>query len=410
MRYGNLLPFVPGGDKGEREGPAMATEPQPTTVQAPSAQPPTAESERPKRGCLRALLIALAIFVGVVLLAAVCAWFAFDAIDRSITEERLSSLSETEAVAALSEAQLQPPDLSQFAYVSSEGLQGPRFEDVTIGEIVLRSSLFESLLDREDGAMASDGFSSYRVVSAFATWRSNYVEVRRFVVQRFVFDTERNAWESTTSELGAAEVTPVRAPNVRAFQDDVVALLRFHNSRLGEQFADAHVTVEDTGLTAEGGTFEALLEKQSTSGLASCRITFAVAWSEVHGWIVTVESVDASGTAGLADAEAAVAITPQPLTATDDPGEPTLLLACHEGDLVRLTGRLELREDQFVLSTEAMRVQMAGRTYVVQGFVVNAPNKALSDRLGQDLTLEGYISAANAFEDAPLSIMLSSVA
>ena len=53
---------------------------------------------------------------------------------------------------------------------------------------------------------------------------------------------------------------------------------------------------------------------------------------------------------------------------------------------------------------------MAGRTYQVSAFVVNAPNMALSESIGKELTLEGYISAANAFEDAPLSVMLSSVA
>lgn len=384
--------------------------PQPT---AQPVQAPLTQANPPKGGCLRAFLIALGIFVGVVLLAAVCAWFAFDAIDRSLTEERLSSLSESQALASLSEAHLEAPDLSQYAYVSADGLQGPRFDDLTIGDIVLRSSLFDGLLVREDeqgDEVPPDSFGSYRVVSAFANWRSNYIEVRRFVVQRFVFDTDRNAWETTTSELGAPTVTPVRAPNVRVFQDDVIPLLRLHNSRLGELFADARVTVEDTGLTAEGGTFEAQLEKGGAYGSVTCRVTFAVEWSEVHGWIVTVASVDAPDTAGLSAAQIdEAAISPQPLTATDDPDEPTLLLSCHEGDLVRLTGRLELREDQFVLRTGAMRVQMGGRAYVVGAFVVNAPNGSLSDRIGQDVTLEGYISAANAFEDAPLSLMLSKV-
>lgn len=374
---------------------------------APAAAP---DGRQKKGGCLKTLLIGLAILVGVVALAAVCAWFAFDAIDRSLTEERLSSLSEAEAVAALSEAHLEPPDLSQYAYVSTEGLQGPRFEDVTVGEIVMRTSLFDSLLSQDDAGEPSEGaFSSYRVVSAFATWRSNYVEVRRFVVQRFVFDSDSNAWQTTTSELGAPEVTPVRAPNVRSFQGEVSALLRLHNSRLGEQFADAHVAVEDTGLTAEGGTFVAVLEKDGSAGVATCRVTFAVEWSDVHGWIVTVQDVEATGAAGLAAVESPPAIAPQPLTSTDDPNEPSLLLACHEGDLVRLTGTLQLRENQFVLETGPMQVQMAGRTYTVSAFVVNAPNMALSESIGKELTLEGYISAANAFADAPLSVMLSSL-
>ncbi len=391
----------------------MASEPQPIPAPAvaPAATPAGAPEGRSKGGCLKALLIGLAMVVGVVALATVCAWIAFDAIDRSLTEERLSSLSETEATAALSSAQLQAPDLSQYAYVSTEGLQGPRFEDVTVGDIVMRTSLFDSLLSQDDDGNPAEGaFSSYRVVSAFATWRSSYIEVKRFVVQRFVFDTEANGWQTTTSELGAPEVTPVRAPNVRSFQDEVVALLRLHNSRLGEQFADAHVSVEDTGLTVDGGTFMALLEKDGPAGAATCRVDFAVEWSDVHGWIVTVESVEATGAAGLAAASAPAAIAPQPLTATDDPDEPELLLACHEGDLVRLTGTLQLRENQFVLETGPMQVRMAGRTYQVSAFVVNAPNMALSESIGKELTLEGYISAANAFEDAPLSVMLSSVA
>ena len=155
----------------------MASEPQPIPAPAvaTAATPAGAPEGRSKGGCLKALLIGLAMVVGVVALATVCAWIAFDAIHRSLTEERLSSLSETEATAALSSAQLQAPDLSQYAYVSTEGLQGPRFEDVTVGDIVMRTSLFDSLLSQDDDGNPAEGaFSSYRVVSAFATWRSSY--------------------------------------------------------------------------------------------------------------------------------------------------------------------------------------------------------------------------------------------
>lgn len=399
----------------EPQGSAIAPAspmPEPMAATGPTPAPPAADGEaRRKGGCLRSLLIALAVFLGVVLLALGLGIFAFDAIDRSLTEERLGNLTESQAIAGLNEATMEPPDLSQFAYVSAEGLTGPRFSDVNVGEIVLRDSLFDSLLAGEAGAAPDDAFSSYRVVSAYAEWRSSYIDVRRFVVQRFVLDNDESSWETTTSELGAVQVTPLRAPNVREFQDDLLPILRFYNSRLAESFADAHVSISADHLDAEGGTFEATFSKDLGSSVASCAVTFAVEWSDAHGWLVTVESVDDSGAGPLEAAEAGsdVAIAPQPLTVTDNPSEPTQLLACHEGDLVSLHGVLELRENQFVLRTALTEVKIAGRVYAVPGFVINAPNQALSSLIGQEASIEGYISVANAFEDLPLSVMMSSV-
>lgn len=378
----------------------MADEAQPVII-VPVGAPPV-EPEPRKGGCLRSLAIAFAVFLGVLLFSGACAWFAFDAIDRSITQERLESLSEREALAALNSAGLEPPDLSQYAYVTADGLQGPRFTDVTIGDTVMRSSLFAALLTNDNAVQLEDPLLSYRVVSAFATWRSSSVEVRRFVVQRFVFDLDKNTWQTTTSELGAPTVTPVRAPNVRNFQEGLIPLLRFYDSRLAEAFADATVRVTSESLTAQGGTFEASLEK----GSAVCVVTYEVRWAEGDGWALAVKEVDASRAGYLPPATAPAAVSPQPL-AGGGQDQPAQQMVCHSGDLVRLTGTLSLRENQFLLNTAYMQVQMDGRTYKVRSFVVNAPTNTLSSLIGQSVTLEGYISAANAFEDAPLSIMYS---
>ncbi len=381
----------------------MADDVQPVIVVPMGAAP--AEPEPRKGGCLRSCAIALIVFVGVLAFSGACAWFAFDAIDRSLTQERLESLSEREALAALNSAGLEPPDLSQYAYVTADGLQGPRFTDVTIGDTVMRSSLFAALLTNDNAVQLEDPFLSYRVVSAFATWRSSAIEVRRFVVQRFVFDLDKNTWQTTTSELGAPTVTPVRAPNVRSFQEGLIPLLRFYDSRLAEAFADATVRVTSESLTAQGGTFEASLEK----GSAVCTVTYEVQWSEADGWILSVKEVDSSRAGRLPAATVPVAITPQPL-AGGGQDQPAQQMVCHAGDLVKLTGTLSLRENQFLLNTAYMQVQLNGRTYKVKSFVVNAPSNTLSSLIGQSVSLEGYISAANAFEDAPLSIMYSAMA
>ena len=379
----------------------MADEAQPVIIMPAGSSP--MEPPPRKGGCLRSLGIALAVFVGVLLFSGACAWFAFDAIDRSITQERLESLSEREALAALNSAGLEAPDLSQYAYVTADGLQGPRFTDVTIGDTVMRSSLFAALLTNDNAVQLEDPFLSYRVVSAFATWRSSSIEVRRFVVQRFVFDLDKNTWQTTTSELGAPTVTPVRAPNVRNFQEGLVPLLRFYDSRLAEAFADATVRVVREDLTAQGGTFVANLEK----GSAVCAVTYEVQWSELDGWLLSVKEVDASRAGYLPAASAPLAMEPQPLPGGGQ-DQPAQQLVCHAGDLVRLSGTLSLRENQFLLNTAYTQVQLNGRTYKVKAFVVNAPSNTLSSLIGQSVTLEGYISAANAFEDAPLSIMYAS--
>ena len=300
----------------------MADDVQPDIVVPMGAAP--AEPEPRKGGCLRSCAIALIVFVGVLAFSGACAWFAFDAIDRSLTQERLESLSEREALAALNSAGLEPPDLSQYAYVTADGLQGPRFTDVTIGDTVMRSSLFAALLTNDNAVQLEDPFLSYRVVSAFATWRSSAIEVRRFVVQRFVFDLDKNTWQTTTSELGAPTVTPVRAPNVRSFQEGLIPLLRFYDSRLAEAFADATVRVTSESLTAQGGTFEASLEK----GSAVCTVTYEVQWSEADGWILSVKEVDSSRAGRLPAATVPVAITPQPL-AGGGQDQPAQQMVCH---------------------------------------------------------------------------------
>ena len=140
-----------------------------------------------------------------------------------------------------------------------------------------------------------------------------------------------------------------------------------------------------------------------------CTVTYEVQWSEADGWILSVKEVDSSRAGRLPAATAPVAITPQPL-AGGGQDQPAQQMVCHAGDLVKLTGTLSLRENQFLLNTAYMQVQLNGRTYKVKSFVVNAPSNTLSSLIGQSVSLEGYISAANAFEDAPLSIMYSAMA
>lgn len=348
---------------------------------------------RNNQGCLRDAAIVGSVILALLLVVGIGASLMFFMTGSTLKQEDMAGLSESKVYADLEALGIPTPDLSGFAYVSSEGLSGPQFDDIDIGSIHYGSA--------KDGRTTP----STRKVTADAEWSNASVQVKRPLTAEFEFGGAEEGWRLSIYTLGEVHATPQRALNVYDLEGDVIPLLRLYDPALGEEFADALIRL-DSNLWKTGGTVKATLTKTVEGEQKECVVTFAVSWSDERGWVVEVASVNGQASGTPPQGESTSATAPEPMPNGEDGAQ---ILYCHEGDLVAITGELALKDGVFVLETPLTTVQMSGRTWTVERFVVTGPTTRLNESVGKNLTVNGYITAAYALDEAPLSLAMVSL-
>ena len=116
------------------------------------------------------------IVIGVIVGAALCIGIGFGAL--GLLNDTLGkkhqapiALSEQTVLTSLNAERLAPPDLSGYAHLSTDNLLGPRYDNLSIGEIA------------DDG-----GSAPHRDVTAVATFDNSYLTISAPLTARFVFD------------------------------------------------------------------------------------------------------------------------------------------------------------------------------------------------------------------------------
>lgn len=347
---------------------------------------------RNNRGCLRDAAIVGSVILALLLVVGIAASFVFFFANNTLKQEDMAGLSESKVYADLEALDISAPDLSNLAYVSSDGLTGPHFESIEVGSIRYGSA--------KDGRVTP----STRTVTANAIWDSPSLNVLRPLTAEFEFVGGDEGWRLTIHTLGEMTVTPQRPLNVYDLEDDIPSLLRMYDPALGETYADAHIQM-DANLWNTGGTVKATLSKTVDGSPMECVMNLVVSWSNSRGWVVEVTSVTAQSSGAVISSSDQQALSPQPAEGDSKAQE----LYCHEGDLVSLVGTLAQQDGIFVLETRPTAVHMSGRTWNIGRFVVTGSSARLTENLGKVVTLRGYVTAAYVLDDAPLSVAMTAV-
>lgn len=348
---------------------------------------------RKNRGCLRDAAIVGSVILALLLVVGIAASFMFFMAGNTLKQEDMAGLSESKVYADLEALNIPTPDLSRYAYISDEALGRPHFDDIDVGSIRYGSV--------KDGRTTP----STRMVTADAEWSNASIQVKRPLTIEFEFASAEEGWQLSIYTLGDAQATPQRALNVYDLEDDIIPLLRLYDPALGETYADARVQF-DSNLWKTGGTVKATLSKTVDGTPMECVVNLVVSWSNERGWVVEIASVNAQSSGSIASSSDQSAITPEPLPNGEDGAQ---ILYCHEGDLVAVSGALTQEDGIFVLETPLVTVQMSGRAWTVERFVVTGSSTRLTENVGKGITIRGYITAAYALEDAPLSVAMVSI-
>lgn len=322
-------------------------------------------------------------FIGIlfstVIVVALAAHFAISAIAGGLSTKHDApvALSEQTVLANLSAADINAPDLSGFAHITTDNLIGPRFENLSIGEI-------------EEG----DGAMPVRTVEAVAVFRNDYLSVSAPLVAKFSYDAGAVEWSGAVEELKSPSVKPLRAPSTATLEALVPELLSAHDASLAGQLEGASVLLRPS-LTEEGGTVIAELAKPSADerSVTKCTANLSVSWDDRAGWKVAITSVD----------------KPQVIDTAPKPENPSSL-TCAEGDTVEVSGIIEVVDGHTVLRCDGpIDVTIGGNTTRVERFDLVTADPSLSVEVGAHVTVRGALSGNAGFSNAPFKISVVSV-
>lgn len=325
---------------------------------------------------VKRILVTILVIGCIVVLANFVLKTAFEAIDASLQKTQVTMLSETTASNSLENAQVDPPDVSGYAYIETTNFVGPRFAELTIGD------LYEQEVDGQTAYL--------RDVTTTATFRNSSVSVVAPVTQRFTYEKDTGAWIGGEVELGQARVTPLHAPNTYALEAGLPALLEAADPQTASQLEGASTSF-DSSMDATGGTVVATLSKTTGAQSLHCDVILSVTWLDGAGWQVNITSV---GNVTRGNVE-------------EDLGEPTMVLTCKSGDLVKLVGTIESVDGHAVLKTSyVIKVDMENRSWVTNKFELVSESGA-GFSFGSTESVQGTITAAGAINNVPLRVTVS---
>ena len=343
--------------------------------------PSTGRPKQTSRGARIAMRIGIAIVVVACMaaLAVVAVNTAFKAIDSSLSQKQVTSLSERTAQSNLTAALSEPPDLSGFSYIDTSNLIGPRVENIVVGEIM-------------NPGPDSDSDAPTRDVSASAAYRNASIEVSVPVVQHYSFDENSSSWIVEGTDLGSPLVSPLRGLSNSAIEAALPELLRAYDSSVADQFEECSISVLSYA-DETGGTATATLSKTEKNKSYTCDVDLSISWLAALGWQVSITSVgevkqdDATSTANA-----------------------TMSMTCATGDTVELSGTIESADGVIVLKTsQTISVMLDGKGYTTNQFCLTSADGEREVSLGASVTLQGTISASGTTSEAPLSISVTKI-
>lgn len=341
---------VPASPYATAAMPAQPARVHPAALGAvrPAASYGTVEPARSRKsgGGRRGIAVALIV---VLLFAAVGAgvyWFFFANKSEpvvSLDRGQRVTLTLTRAQQVLEGLGMEAPDLSQFRYVPTDNLVGPKFENVAVGDVV----------EQRDG----DAVTATRQVTADALFRNKGILLTVPVTITFAYDEAGETWREGDLELGAMTAQPLSAPNAATIVEDLDALLAAYDPAVGTLFAGSAAKTSSR-LTSEGGTITVAMAKDESVAEPdaegkehqlikhhNCTAQIVVTWSDTEGWVakvdrlndeVTVEDVTAPQPDDGDDQNAEGGGETGPIG--QEGGRPEYGLKCSTGDLVELGG------------------------------------------------------------------------
>lgn len=340
------------------EAPVYTSAPAAAPAQAAPdafAQQPLAPVQEEKKGGAGRIIAIIALILGILIVLGIVVFLFFPGIlpfgastnedPAPVEEVQVPVLSEVAVITAFDEADMQPPDLAMFAYVSQDPLIGPQFGDVVLNEVTNTS--------------VAAGQPIECTATATATFKNKGIEIAVPVTLPFEFSAETGTWTPGELVSGDAIGAPLASPNASEILENLNDILQANDPTYAEEMSEAEITKTTSDLTIDGGTIGVDLsktvveedEKAKRTVLNTSSVTLAVAWSATEGWIVSVSNTgeinkETIKTEGKIDDQA---VGQDEQTATLSPSnenqEPQSVGTAHYGDSITLSGTLQAVEN-----------------------------------------------------------------
>lgn len=249
---------------------------------------------RTSRGGRRGIAVALVVILLFAAAGVGVYWFFFAdrGGDAPLSADRGQRVALTlpRAQQVLEAAGMEAPDASQFHYVPTDNLVGPKFENVAVGDVV----------ERPDGS----GVIITRQVTADALFRNKGMLLTVPVTLTFAYDEAGETWREGDLELGTMTAQPLAAPNAALITDDLDSLLTAYDPAVGTLFAGVEPK-SSSRLTTDGGTITVTMAKDEQVAESdaegrehqllkrhNCTAQIAVTWSDTEGWVAKVDRLN----------------------------------------------------------------------------------------------------------------------
>lgn len=290
----------------------------------------TAQAQNVKKGHRGAILI------GLVIAALVAAGLALYLFTQGTFNEPASepiqrvALSEDRVTAAFEDAEMTPPDISKYAYVSQDELIGPKFSDIKVQEPVDLGAPGNTVVEC--------------TATATATFKNKGVEIHVPVTLPFDYSNEGETWVPGDLTQGEVTATPLASAKASEIVEHLDEILYEHDPTYGEEMAEAKVVKTSSDLSIDGGPITVELSKQveiekdkkKYNQLRTAKVKLQVDWTNDKGWQVSVAD------AGQIEREDAEISDPNDANKEDDPAgeataaKPIKLGKVNFGDKVKL--------------------------------------------------------------------------
>lgn len=389
-----------------QSGPSTYTQSKPDVVTIPVVSPDvhTAFSQgrqhSPKQKKPGSKLLVIGIILCVIALAALAVILALVFLRpfSSADAPEPPQISEVESV--FEDATIEPPKLDGYLYIKTDGLTNPALSEYKTGNVTEDN--------QAKGSFSCNG-------EAKATFQNDYVKAIVPLTVRMTHAAESTSWVPGGVDEGTPEVTPTGPADLEAMQANIQNILLSYNKDVAAQFVDCEVRPE-ASLNTQGGTVVFNLSKTTSEETKTCSVNTNVTWGN-QGW-----NVDVSNITGLD--EAAGSSEPAEPEETEEPANessnnnnnnasnednnstnlnPTMLLECWSGDLVRIPGTIQIQQNGSVLlrTDDVIKVVFDGRTYITTYFEITGSGTWQN---GQHVIIDGAISATGTNPVAPLVI------
>ncbi len=337
----------------------------------------TLDQQPPSKPLRRRLIIVVIVVVCIIAIALVVISVAFQPADISDqpAETDTVDLSEETVLTSLNNTDIPAPDLSSYAYVDTEDLTGPRFENISIGEPFI------------DGATQQ----TYRVATVTATYQNNSITASTTLLQRFIYDENTASWTGGDISQGALTVEPTAPLSTSIIEENLPTLLENYDASLAKQFEDCSVILWPS-LSTEGGTVRAMLSKTEENETLTCTASINVSWINGKGWDINIDSVTDVETSTINE------------NATDTDFE--------EDSTVELTGTIEMRDEIVLLRTfEDVQINIDDENEPLSTdlFELILNDASLSVTPDEIVTIQGTMTESDALEDVAVAINVTQV-